>query len=57
MAKKVVGIAMGGYSSEREISIESGDTVFNNLMRSPWSCFKIIIDKKHRNVVDSKDNK
>ncbi len=57
MSKKVVGIAMGGYSSEREISIESGDTVFNNLLQSPWSCFKIIIDKKYWNVVDSEDNK
>ena len=57
MSNKVVGIAMGGYSSEREISIESGNTVFNNLMQSPWSCFKIIINKKHWNVVDSQDNK
>jgi len=57
MSKKVVGITMGGYSSEREISIESGDTVFKNLLQSPSSCFKIIINKNHWIVVDSQDNK
>ena len=31
MGKKVVGIAMGGHSSEREISLESGSTVFQFL--------------------------
>tara|TARA_A100001011_G_scaffold396762_1_gene495532 strand:+ start:1691 stop:2764 length:1074 start_codon:yes stop_codon:yes gene_type:complete len=56
MSKKVVGIAMGGYSSEREISLESGDTVFKNLLKSSWSCFKIVVDKNHWIVVDPQEN-
>ena len=45
MGKKVVGIAMGGHSSEREISLESGSTVYRastairqmELLSESWS--------------------
>ncbi|TNE31482.1 MAG: D-alanine--D-alanine ligase [Bacteroidetes bacterium] len=43
--KKNVGILMGGYSSEFEISILSGQTVYNNLDRSLYTPFAIHILK------------
>ena len=52
MTKKVLGIAMGGHSSEREISLESGNTVFKALSDSQWECFRIIVDKNHWSVID-----
>ncbi len=56
MGKKVVGIAMGGYSSEREISLESGNTVFKSLPQSRWECYRIIVNRKRWNVVDTQEN-
>ena len=56
MSKKVVGIVMGGYSSEREISIESGTTVYQNLPQREWDCFKIIVDLNQWKVVDHQEN-
>ena len=56
MGKKVVGIAMGGYSSEREISLESGNTVFKSLPQSRWECYRIVVDRKRWNVVDAQEN-
>ncbi len=52
MTKKVLGIAMGGHSSEREISLESGNTVFKALSDSQWECFRIIVDKNYWSVID-----
>jgi D-alanine-D-alanine ligase len=52
MGKKVVGIAMGGHSSEREISLKSGQTVYENLSPSQWEVCKIIVDKNHWIVAD-----
>ena len=52
MSKKVVGIAMGGHSSEREISLKSGQTVYENLSPSQWEVYKIIVDKNHWIVAD-----
>tara|TARA_B100001173_G_scaffold304918_1_gene309620 strand:- start:5715 stop:6704 length:990 start_codon:yes stop_codon:yes gene_type:complete len=57
MSKKVVGIAMGGHSSEREISLKSGNTVYQVLRQSRWNCFKIIVDKNHWTVLDQQENK
>ncbi len=56
MSKKVVGIAMGGYSSEREISLESGNTVYQVMSPSHWDCFKIVVDKNQWTVIDSQEN-
>ena len=56
MSKKVVGIAMGGHSSEREISLKSGNTVYQVLPQSRWNCFKIILDKNNWTVIDQKEN-
>jgi D-alanine-D-alanine ligase len=56
MSKKVVGIAMGGYSSEREISLESGNTVYRVMSPSHWDCFKIVVDRNQWTVIDSQKN-
>jgi D-alanine-D-alanine ligase len=56
MSKKVVGIAMGGYSSEREISLESGNTVYRVMSPSHWDCFKILVDRNQWTVIDSQKN-
>ena len=56
MSKKVVGVAMGGYSSEREISLESGNTVYEVMSQTHWECFKILVDKNLWTVIDSREN-
>lgn len=56
MSKIVVGIAMGGYSSEREISIESGNTVYQKLNSSGWDCYKIVVDLNQWMVIDKEQN-
>jgi len=40
--KSVVGVACGGYGSEREISLKSGSVVYENLKKK----YKIIKLKK-----------
>lgn len=42
--KSIIGIACGGYSSEKEISLKSGLTVFNELNKSGWKAFLLIIN-------------
>ena len=42
--KKKVVVVMGGLSSEREVSINSGEAVFNALDRNKYEVFKLIID-------------
>lgn len=44
MIKKKVVVVMGGLSSEREVSINSGEAVFNALDRNKYEVFKLIID-------------
>lgn len=56
MSKKVVGIAMGGHSSEREISLESGNTVYRALPQSQWNCYRIVVDKNNWTVLDPQEN-
>jgi D-alanine-D-alanine ligase len=43
--KKKVGIFMGGYSPEWEISMQSGLTVFNNLNTEEFDRYKVIINR------------
>ena len=56
MGKKVVGIAMGGYSSEREISLNSGNTVNKTLSNESWVCYRIVISSDNWIVLDSQNN-
>ena len=40
--KKNIGIAYGGYSSEYEISIKSGEFIFEILDKNPdWNVYKV----------------
>ncbi|MDB2385659.1 D-alanine--D-alanine ligase [Polaribacter sp.] len=44
--KKNVAIVMGGYSSEAEISVKSGNVVYNNLDTSKYNAFRVLISKE-----------
>lgn len=41
-----VGVLLGGVSSEREVSLNSGKEVFNNFNRDKYEVEQILIDKK-----------
>lgn len=46
--KMRVGIIMGGISSEREVSLESGRNIFNKLSRAKYLPLPIFMDSKGR---------
>ncbi len=41
-----VGIIMGGISSERDISLDSGESILQNIDTNKYDVVKIVIDKK-----------
>ena len=43
--KKNVAVLMGGYSSEYEISMKSGQVVYNNLDKDLYNAFRIVVTK------------
>lgn len=53
---KNVAIIMGGYSSEYQISLKSGNVVYQNLDRTKYNPFRIHILKDKWVMVDEKDN-
>ena len=53
---KIIGVACGGLTSEREISLESGNLIFNLIKDSKFECFKIVVNKKNYTVVDKFEN-
>ncbi len=42
--KTKVGVFMGGFSSEWQISVQSGETVLANLDKSAFEGYKVIIE-------------
>ena len=38
-------VLMGGFSSEKKISLKSGDVIFNNIDKSKYEPFKVIVEK------------
>ncbi len=54
--KKNIAIIMGGYSSEFEISLKSGQVVFETLDGSTYNAFRIHIFKEKWVYVDSNEN-
>ena len=52
-----VGVIMGGISSEREISLKSGNSVVENIDKNKYGVILIVIDKKEdiRNKVKGMD--
>ena len=55
--KKNVAVLMGGYSSEHEISVLSGNTVFKNIDLNLYNPYKVIIDNDNWNLLDLKNKK
>ena len=47
---------MGGYSSEFDVSINSGNEVYNNLNKEKYNLYRIIITKKKWYYLDEKNN-
>ena len=44
--KKNIALVMGGYSGEHDISIASGNQVYNQLDHSKYNVYKIVIDRE-----------
>jgi len=41
-----IGVIMGGISSEREISLKSGNSIVENINKDKYEIIPIVIDKK-----------
>ncbi|WP_299668114.1 D-alanine--D-alanine ligase [uncultured Polaribacter sp.] len=54
--KKIIGIVMGGYSSEIHISIKSGNVVYNHLDKEKYTVFRVLILKEKWVVLDEQEN-
>ncbi len=53
--KKNIAIIMGGHSSEREISLKSGNVVYNYLDKEKFSAYRIHIRKEKWVYVDAQE--
>lgn len=53
--KKNIAIIMGGYSSEYEISLKSGNVVYQSLDTSKYQCYKVHIFKHKWVYVDENE--
>ncbi len=40
----IIGVACGGYGSERDISLKSGALVLETLKKSGWNAFLLVIN-------------
>ncbi len=49
-----IGVIMGGISSEREISLQSGNSIIENIDKEKYEVLPIIIDKKEDIINKSK---
>ena len=56
MGKKKLGVVCGGFTSEFQISLLSGKTVFDNLDRSLWEVFLITINSNEWVANDDNGN-
>ena len=52
---KNIGIIMGGYSNEHEISLKSGMVVYRTL-KEYYNCYRIIIKENSWSLIDENDN-
>ena len=52
---KNIGIIMGGYSHEYEISLKSGMVVYKTL-KEHYSCYRILIKEKNWSLIDENEN-
>lgn len=53
--KKQIAVVMGGYSSEYQISIKSGETVFKHLNRDIYTPYRVLILKDKWVLLDDDD--
>jgi D-alanine-D-alanine ligase len=54
--KKNIAIVMGGYSSEVNISLKSGNVVYNHLDKEKFSAYRVHILKQKWVALDAADN-
>jgi D-alanine-D-alanine ligase len=54
--KKNIAIIMGGYSSEINISIKSGNVVYKHLDKEKYTPFRVLILKEKWVVLDAEEN-
>ncbi len=54
--KKNIAIIMGGYSSEVDISIKSGNVVYSQLNKEKFNSFRVLILKEKWVVLDAQEN-
>lgn len=54
--KRNIAVLMGGFSSEKEISIKSGMVIYNHIDRDLYNPYKIIISKEKWIYIDDNDN-
>ena len=54
--KKNIAIIMGGYSSEIDISIKSGNVVYSHLNKEKFNVFRVLILKEKWVVLDAQEN-
>ena len=52
---KNIGIIMGGYSHEHEISLKSGMVVYNTL-KEYYNCYRILIEENSWTLIDKNEN-
>ena len=55
--KHPVAVVMGGYSSEYEVSLASGNQVYQNLSRSLFEPYRVIITKSEWYVITDDDKR
>ena len=54
--KKNIAIVMGGYSSEYDISLKSGNNAYKWLDRDLYTPYRVLIDRKKWVVLDASEN-
>ncbi|WGK63846.1 D-alanine--D-alanine ligase [Croceiramulus getboli] len=57
MSRKNIAIVMGGYSNEYDISLRSGNVVYQHLDRSRYNPYRVLISKEGWYGLDDQDQK
>ncbi|MDB4297681.1 D-alanine--D-alanine ligase [Flavobacteriaceae bacterium] len=53
--KQNIAVIMGGYSSEYQISLISGNVVFNNIDKTLYNAYRVVISQEKWFVLDTND--
>lgn len=57
MSKENVAVVMGGFSGEYEVSLKSGETIYQNIDRDKFNVYRIIIQKDAWYFLDDNNDK